>query len=280
MGKIKLKLTKNFSITPNEFLQDENLGLTERGLLATMLSLPPDWRYSIAGLATITPDGKDKVAKAISNPEKFNYLRISYVRKDGKIVSADYTFSGKVLDDVANENATTMSNDKTVTKKSTTVKPATEKLTAEKETSNTVSTDTSNPSIYTHDEIREIIRNNIDYDYWVATYKGGNTSLIYGDLKRLDEIIEIIVDCFMGTTPTIRVAGNNIPRSDVQTRLLLLNQSHIEYVFDCMDQNSTDIKTPKAYLLTALYNAPSTIDNYYAFKTQADTVKNIDDHSD
>lgn len=38
----------------------------------------------------------------------------------------------------------------------------------------------------------------------------------------------------------------------------------IEYVLHAMDENPSDIRNIRAYLLTALYNASLTMDNYYA----------------
>ncbi|MCL1882467.1 MAG: DUF6017 domain-containing protein, partial [Defluviitaleaceae bacterium] len=49
----------------------------------------------------------------------------------------------------------------------------------------------------------------------------------------------------------------------VKSRILKLDFSHIEYVMDCMNKNTTDIRNIKSYLLTTIYNAPYTIDSYY-----------------
>ena len=46
-------------------------------------------------------------------------------------------------------------------------------------------------------------------------------------------------------------------------RLLSLDYGHLEYVFDCLRRNTTQIRNIRAYLLTALYNAPTTIGRYY-----------------
>jgi hypothetical protein len=50
----------------------------------------------------------------------------------------------------------------------------------------------------------------------------------------------------------------------VKSRFLKLNSSHIEYVLEAMNKNPSDIRNIRAYLLTALYNASLTIDNYYS----------------
>ena len=50
----------------------------------------------------------------------------------------------------------------------------------------------------------------------------------------------------------------------VKSRFLKLNSSHIEYVLGRMRENTTYVRNIKKYLLAALYNAPATIDSYYA----------------
>ena len=51
---------------------------------------------------------------------------------------------------------------------------------------------------------------------------------------------------------------------------LFMYDSHLEYVFDCLRKNTTKIRNIRAYLLTALYNAPATINNYYQAEVQHD----------
>ena len=49
-----------------------------------------------------------------------------------------------------------------------------------------------------------------------------------------------------------------------------LDMSHIQYVIDCMAENATKVRNIKNYLLTALYNAPNTIGNYYQSEVNYD----------
>ncbi len=42
-----------------------------------------------------------------------------------------------------------------------------------------------------------------------------------------------------------------------------LQCEHILYVLECIDKNSTKIRDIKAYLISALFNAPATMENYY-----------------
>jgi len=73
-----------------------------------------------------------------------------------------------------------------------------------------------------------------------------------------------MLDAVCSTAPTIRINGEDMPQQVVKSRFLKLNSSHIEYVLEAMNKNPSDIRNIRAYLLTALYNASLTIDNYYS----------------
>ena len=112
------------------------------------------------------------------------------------------------------------------------------------------------------DEYRELIKENIDYDILLS-------DMPY-DHDRLEEILELIVETVCSTKKYIRVAGTDYPAEVVRSRLLKLDASHIQFVFDCLKENTTKIRNIKQYLLTTLYNAPTTIGNYYSALVQHD----------
>ena len=103
---------------------------------------------------------------------------------------------------------------------------------------------------------RELILENIEYDILVQNERI--------DRDRLDELVELMVDTVCSRRETIRIAGDDYPAEVVKSRFLKLNSSHIEYVLDRMRENTTYVRNIKKYLLAALYNAPATIDSYYA----------------
>ena len=84
------------------------------------------------------------------------------------------------------------------------------------------------------------------------------------DKDRFREIMDIMLDAVCSTALTIRINGEDMPQQVVKSRFLKLNSSHIEYVLEAMNKNPSDIRNIRAYLLTALYNASLTIDNYYS----------------
>lgn len=83
------------------------------------------------------------------------------------------------------------------------------------------------------------------------------------DCGLIDEILELIVDTVCTTSQTIRISGDDKPANIVKSKFMKLDSSHIQFVLSCMKENTTKVRSIKAYLLAALYNAPLTISNYY-----------------
>ncbi len=74
-------------------LRDTRLSLKAIGLFSIILSLPPEWDFSIAGLAAITRDGIATVRAALNELESNGYLTRKRVRgEDGKLEKNEYTF--------------------------------------------------------------------------------------------------------------------------------------------------------------------------------------------
>ena len=103
---------------------------------------------------------------------------------------------------------------------------------------------------------REILLENIEYDYLIQ-----DSSI---DREQLDEIVDLVQETVCSTRSRIRVAGNDYPVEVVRSKLLKLNGEHIRFVMDCLKQNTTRIRNIRQYLLTVLFNAPSTMNSYYA----------------
>lgn len=91
MAKIRVNKTTNYTIMSNVFLRDKRLSLKAKGLLALMFSLPEEWNYSVDGLTTLSADGKDSIATAITELEKYGYL-IRTQAKDNNGKFAGYVY--------------------------------------------------------------------------------------------------------------------------------------------------------------------------------------------
>lgn len=113
------------------------------------------------------------------------------------------------------------------------------------------------------DTYTKIIKENIAYDILV-----NDRSL--GEKRYIDEMVELIVELVAVEQKTVRIAGTVLPYRLVKGKLLKLNDSHIRYVLECLEKNTTKIRNIKKYLLTALYNAPNTIDSYYRAEVNHD----------
>ncbi|RGX99628.1 hypothetical protein DXA57_11990 [Blautia sp. OF03-15BH] len=101
----------------------------------------------------------------------------------------------------------------------------------------------------------EIIKDNIEYDYLIQDR--------YLDRDRIEEILALILETVCTKRRTIRIAGDDHPAELVKAKFMKLNSEHIRFVLDCMQENTTKIRNIKQYMKAALFNAPSTIGNYY-----------------
>ena len=102
---------------------------------------------------------------------------------------------------------------------------------------------------------RNLIRENIGYEYLLEEASE--------DRDRLDEIVELMTETVCSQKEQIRIGGNDLPAETVKSRFLKLDGEHIRFVLDCLERNTTQIRNIRQYLLTTLYNAPVTIDNYF-----------------
>ena len=88
--------------------------------------------------------------------------------------------------------------------------------------------------------------------------------------ETLEGILDLLAETCSSKRKTIRIAGDDKPLEIVKNRLMKLNSLHIEYVLDCLKENTTYVRDMKQYLLTTLFNAPVTIDPYYQARVNYD----------
>jgi len=268
MAVFRVERTRDYTVMSNHHLKNRALSLKAKGLLSMMLSLPDDWDYTTRGLASICREGVDAIGKALKELESAGYMERRQLRgKDGRITDTEYTIYEQPRKPPGTPFPDTDSPD---TEKPDTEKPAqlNTKETNIPKKSNTygASTYQSNPadrkpeadvpadSMDAADAYREIIKENISYDVLRQRC----------DPVRLDEIVGILLDTVCSRKKEIRIAGENMSAEAVKSRLLKLDDSHIEYVLECLDKNTTDVRNIRSYILTALYQAPTTISSYYS----------------
>ena len=120
----------------------------------------------------------------------------------------------------------------------------------------------TDPSILPSDgwEMEQRVREQIDYPLLSAQYPFDNP----------ESILQLVCDIMCSTAETIRIGNESIPTTKVQARFRCLSFEHIAYVLDSMKETTSKIKNIRAYLLTALYNAPITIGPHYAAAVRHD----------
>ena len=90
------------------------------------------------------------------------------------------------------------------------------------------------------------------------------------DREILMEILELLVETVTSRKKFLRICGEEKPKEVVKSRLMKLDSMHIQYVMECLKSNTTQVRNIKQYLLATLYNAPTTIDSYYAAQVRRD----------
>ena len=286
MAVFRVEKTKDFTVMSNFHLRDVELSLKAKGLLSLMLSLPEDWDYTTKGLACICKDGVDSITSALKELENHGYLTRQRTRyENGRLGDITYTIHEKPVGQKEKEELPEQEKPKQEKPKRENprqVNPEQVELKQEKPTQ--LNTELSNTeglntyqSIYPaepeaaacHDGMdrmeladayRQIICENIEYD--ILAERHGK--------QRMDETVELMLEVILSKRPYIRIVGDDFPREIVRSRFLKINSSHLEYVFGCIDRNTTKIENIKAYLLTALYNAPTTMDSYYRAEVNHD----------
>ena len=291
MAVFRVERNTGYTVMSNHHLRNKELSLKAKGLLSQMLSLPEDWDYTLAGLSYINREKIDAIREAVRELERARYIVRSRERDEkGRLRGAEYVIyeqPQKPVSDLPILENPTLDNP-------TLEKPTQEKPTLEnpmqlnkdiqrtdlpkKEKSNTDLSSTHSIPIHSlnplpygdtaavperkrtekNDAYRvyeEIIKDNISYDILLQDN--------HLDADRINEIVDLILETVCTKRSTIRVAGDDYPAELVKSKFMKLDSEHIRFVLDCMRENTTKIRNIKQYLKAALFNAPSTIGNYY-----------------
>ena len=292
MSVFRVEKNKGYTVMSNHHLRNHTLSLKAKGLLSQMLSLPDDWDYTLQGLAQINKESIDAIREAVRELERAGYIKRSRERDErGCLRGTVYTIYEQPHAEPTPEEPTqekpALDNptlEKPALDNPTLEKPMLDKPTLENPTQlNTESTKKRKrqskdlsitdsipfPSGFpesptqkrteakeSFERYRDLILENIDYDVLASDP--------HVDREQLDEIAQLVQETVCSTRSRIRVAGNDYPAEVVRSKLLKLNSEHIRFVTDCLKQNTTRIRNIRQYLLAMLFNAPSTMNSYYA----------------
>ena len=285
MAVFRIEKTRDYTVMSNHHLRNTNLSLKAKGLLSLMLSLPENWDYTTKGLAHICKDGVDSICAGVRELEEQGYVIRERVRNpNGQLGAIEYTILEQPRPPEPKQEKPERENpvqanpglDSPVLEEPEQGNPA--QLNTNQPKTDLSSTEISNPiqsnpptpagarmvtdRMGARECYREVILDNIEYSYLVQDS--------HIDREQLDEIVDLIVDIVCSARKVIRIAGDDYPAEVVKSRFMKLDSSHIQYVMDCMKDNTTYVRNIKKYLLAALYNAPTTINSYYSSLVQHD----------
>ena len=294
MAVFRVERNTGYTVMSNHHLRNKELSLKAKGLLSQMLSLPEDWDYTLAGLSYINRESIDAIRTAVWELEKAGYITRRQGRDEkGKMTAIEYTIyeqpqppaldcpvlENPTADNPILENPTadnpTLENPMQLNKDiQKTDLPTKEKINTDLQSTHSIPILSPTPSPSdgeaaapperkrketetqsAYEKYREIIKDNISYDILMQDMKF--------DGDRLDEIVDIMLETVCTRRKTIRIAGDDYPAELVKAKFMKLDSEHIRFVLDCMRENTTKIRNIKQYLRAVLFNAPSTIGNYY-----------------
>ena len=281
MAVFRIERTRDYTVMSNHHLRDKALSLKSKGLLSMMLSLPEDWNYTTRGLAKICKEGVDAIGGALRELEAAGYIVRHQMRdRQGRISDTEYVIyeqpqpkapdtaspdtENPHLDSPDTEKPAELNIEKSKTQKSNTQGSSTDSIPF-RETAAARPPERKGRDAMSVEEMqsyRDLVLENIEYDHLCrefATYR-----------EDLDEIVELIVETVCARRKTTRIAGADFPHEVVRSRFLKLDSSHIEFVMECLHNNTTEVRNMKQYLLTVLFNAPTTMNNHYTAQVNHD----------
>ena len=286
MAVYRVQRTRDYTVMSNYHLKDKGLTLKSKGLLSMILSLPEEWNYTTRGLASICKEGVDAIGSALKELETAGYIVRRQLRgANGRITDTEYIIyeqpQPKKLDMLPSDVVSPDTENPDMVKPDT-EKPAElniEKSNTEKTITYGSSTDSipfrepaaaqlperkgrDAMSVSEMESYRDLILENIEYDHLCrefTTYR-----------EDLDEIVELMVETVCAKRKTTRIAGSDFPHEVVRSRFLKLDSEHIRFVMDSLQKNTTEVRNMKQYLLTVLFNAPTTMSNHYTSQVNHD----------
>lgn len=278
--------TEKFSVISNYHLFDKRLTHKATNLLTTMLALSPVWDYTLKGLASLKKDGIDGVRSGIRELEKLGYLTRRQLRNEkGQLAHNEYLVyetpelnpnfakseeNCQELPSLENPitdkkiNSPSLENPSTENPRQLNTKLLNTKYINQSYQDNNNININNTYRCDEMDSIDKIDRKEIKAELKKQLNYENLISRNEADKKQINSIINILADVMSSRSQSIRIGGENKPLEEVIQRFKQLTDKHIAYVLECLNKNADKPRNIRAYLLTSLFNAPSTMDCYYA----------------
>ena len=280
MAVFRIDKTKDYTVMSNYHLRDKRLSLKAKGLLSQMLSLPENWDYTLSGLSFINRESKDAIRSAINELEQCGYIeRRQTTDERGKFSGNEYIIHEQPvagepsLDSPLSENPTTGNPSTEIPSSENPTQLNIDIQITDKQKTDPSSTDSffpSGPPAHTAQsqqeqqdgmKERQEIRKQIEYDRIVTP----------GNRGQVDELVKLMVEVAMNRKATIKLGRDaEYPTDYVRQRFRQITPDHIEKVLEGMQENTTRVWNTRAYLLSALFNSVSTLDNHYTMLVNHD----------
>ena len=274
MAVFRVEKTRDFTVMSNHHLRNPRLSLKAKGLMSLMLSLPEDWDYTTKGLAYICKDGIDAISTTLRELEEQGYLTRERVRMaNGRLGTVEYTIHEQPQKPIAEpfppkrENPVQVNPVQVFPDQVFPEQDFPEQENPAQLNKDIQSTDRSNKDKSTDKKdktrvraIREQIKDNIEYDILVEQYGA----------EKLDALVELMLEAIISDHPYCVISSEKLPRDMVRSQLLKIDSSHIEFVLDELNETTSKVGNTRAYVLSALFNAPTNMDNHYQFEVNHD----------
>lgn len=290
MGILQKQIHGDFTVVHNSFIRDGRLSMAARGLLLTMLSLPDNWNFSIKGLSCILPEGEYAISSTLKKLDELGYFKRERITgSDGRVVDWTYNFSDEPIflkspqsslphlnnSDVVNEDVgksdvdncgvNQINNNQILNNQS---------LNQSNSAPENFGNSASAQSIDRIDRLNfidkqeydyyfEIVKQNIDYEGLIGLWELSKYG--FENIRLLNDIVTLMTDVICSKYPTYRIKGQLISQERVKDRFLSLRENDICSVIETVLKNEKEIMNMQGYLISVIYNAPTTTNaNNYA----------------
>lgn len=273
MPVFRVEKTRDFTVMCNHHLRNRNMSLRAKGLLSLMLSLPEEWDYTLKGLSRISMEGVDAIRTVIRELEELGYLErhrkrnekgqlkdIEYIIHERPVVNEHESdkpifdapapdapvLENPTLDTPISEQTTQLNTNISNIKESNTddIKyPSINNISGEAKSVNT-----GEGWIERYSKNKSVVMQNIDYDYLCLYHSKG---IINNIVNIMAEVLTVDRDKYV-------IEGEVYPGVIVQERFKEVDYETIESFLLNFERRNTKIHNMKAYLITSLFNIPST----------------------
>lgn len=288
MAIFRVKKTRDFTIMSNHHLRDKKLSLKAKGLLSLILSLPEDWDYTLKGLSYICKEGVDAVRMAVKELEDAGYIeRRRFRNEKGQLKSIEYIIH-EIPETAEEEDTTEEPKSENTVQEPVFCQPISEKsiegaptseipilvgttqLNTNIQNTKGKNTDLSkypsiNPSkekksetlsdsqaeerwIDRYNQNIEFIKSNIEYDGLCTIH----------DRATLDNIVSIMAEVLTVDRHSYTIEGCEYPAVLIKKRFSEVDYSVMDAFLMQFENKTEKIRNIKSYLITSMYNAPST----------------------